>query len=310
MSATLDLVALGEAMIEFNQARRDDAHAYTQGFGGDTSNAAIAAARLGARVGYATRIGGDPFGRWLTELWQREGVDTRGVAVDADAPTGAYFVSHGPAGHEFSYARANSAATRMCPANLPVDVLRSTKLLHLSGISQAISPSACDAAFAAIDVARAAGAQIAYDTNLRHKLWPLARAAAVIRATIARADWVLPGLDDVRAIYGLDAPDALIDAMLADGARTVVLKMGADGALVAAGGTRVHVAPHRVATVDATGAGDCFDGAFLARVAAGDNAVAAARYANAAAALATTGYSAVAPLPRDAEVRALLRDAA
>ncbi|MBS0319713.1 MAG: sugar kinase [Proteobacteria bacterium] len=310
MSATLDLLAFGEAMIEFNQARRDDPHAYTQGFGGDTSNAAIAAARLGASVGYATRIGGDAFGRWLVGLWQAEGVDTRGVAVDADAPTGAYFVSHGAAGHEFSYLRSGSAATRMRPDNLPLDVLRATRVLHLSGISQAISPSACDAAFAAIDVARAAGARIAYDTNLRLKLWPLARASAVIRATIARADWLLPSLDDVRTIYGLDAPDALIDAMLADGARAIVLKMGADGAIVVADGARVRIEPHRVATVDATGAGDCFDGAFLARVAAGDAVVDAARYANAAAALATTGYSAVAPLPRDAAVRALLRRAA
>ncbi len=127
------------------------------------------------------------------------------MAVDADAPTGAYFVSHGPAGHEFSYLRSGSAATRMRPDNLPLDVLRATRV-HLSGISQAISPSACDAAFAAIDFARAAGARIAYDTNLRLKLWPLARAAAVIRATLARADWVLPGLDDVRAITASTRP--------------------------------------------------------------------------------------------------------
>lgn len=306
----LDVLALGEALIEFNQARRGDAHAYVQGFGGDTSNMAIAAARLGARAGYATRVGGDAFGRWLLALWAAEGVDARAVATDTDAATGAYFVSHGPAGHEFSYLRAGSAATRMRPDNLPLDALRATRVLHLSGISQAISATACDACFAAIDVARAAGAQIAYDTNLRLKLWPIARAAAVIRATLARCDWALPGLDDVRAIYGIDEPDALVDAILGDGAPTVVLKMGGDGVIVATGTTRVRLAAHLVNTVDATGAGDCFDGAFVARMCAGDSVVTAARYANAAAALATTGYSAVAPLPRDADVQALLEVAA
>jgi 2-dehydro-3-deoxygluconokinase len=308
--ATLDVLALGEALIEFNQTRRDDARVYVQGFGGDTSNMAIAAARLGARAGYATRVGGDAFGRWLLDLWAGEGVDSTSVAVDADATTGAYFVTHAAHGHEFSYQRAASAATRMRPDNLPVAALQGTRVLHLSAISQAISTSACDACFAAIDIARAAGARISYDTNLRLKLWPMARARAIIRATLAQCDWALPSLDDAGAIYGSRSPEALVDAMLSDGARSVILKMGAEGVLVASGDERMHVAAHRVATVDATGAGDCFDGAFVARICAGEGIVAAVRYANAAAALATTGFSAVAPLPRDPDVQALLQKAA
>jgi 2-dehydro-3-deoxygluconokinase len=302
----LDVLALGEALVEFNQARRDDARLYQQGFGGDTSNMAIAAARLGARAGYASRVGADAFGRWLLDLWASEGVDTQGVTLDAAAPTGAYFVSHSATGHEFSYLRAGSAATRLSPDNLPLAALRNTRVLHLSGISQAISASACDACFAAIDVARAAGAQVSYDTNLRLKLWPIERARAVIRATLARCDWALPGLDDVQALYGIDDPEALVAAMQADGAPTIILKLGARGVLVATGDERVHIGGHRVAAVDATGAGDCFDGAFVARICAGDSVVDAARYANAAAAVATTGFSAVAPLPRDAQVQALL----
>ena len=78
----LDIVALGEPMIEFNQAQANAPNAYLQGFGGDTSNMAIAAARLGARVGYVTRLGDDAFGRLFRELWTAEGVDIRGVATD------------------------------------------------------------------------------------------------------------------------------------------------------------------------------------------------------------------------------------
>jgi sugar/nucleoside kinase (ribokinase family) len=87
-----------------------------------------------------------------------EAVEMRGVAIDADAATGVYFVTHGAQGHEFSYLRAGSAASRMRPETLPLDVVRSARLLHVSGISQAISASACDTVFAAIDEASAAGA--------------------------------------------------------------------------------------------------------------------------------------------------------
>ena len=300
------IVAMGEAMVEFNAARADASDSYVRGFGGDTSNMAIAAARLGARAGYVSRVGNDAFGRELLRLWADEGVDTRGVATDPVAPTGVYFVTHGPGGHDFSYLRAGSAASRIEPATLPLDVIRGAGVLHVSGISQAISASACDAVFAAIEAAVAAGARISYDPNLRLKLWPLPRARAVIRATAAQCDWFLPSLDDVRTLSDLADPMAILDWCHGLGASVVALKCGRDGAIVSDGHRVERIAGHRVDAVDATGAGDCFDGAFVTRMLTGDEPIAAARYANAAAALATTGFGAVAPLPRDADVRALL----
>ncbi|MFO1314525.1 MAG: sugar kinase [Burkholderiales bacterium] len=301
-----DIVALGEALIEFNQARSPDPHAYLQGFGGDTSNMAIAAARLGARVGYVTRVGADRFGRMFVDLWRSEGVATDGVVLDAEAPTGVYFVAHGERGHEFSYLRAGSAASRMRPDTLPVPVLRAARLLHASGISQAISATACDAVFAAFDVAHAAGALVTYDPNVRVKLWPLPRARAIVVASMARCHWCLPSQDDADVLFEGMAPDAVVDAIHRAGAPGVVLKQGRDGCIVSDGTRRERIAAHRVASVDATGAGDCFDGAFATRLIAGDDPFAAARYANAAAALATTGYGAVAPLPGAADVVALV----
>src|SRR5438094_6611110 len=108
----LDIVALGEAMIEFNQTNAD-ARAYVQGFGGDTSNALIAAVRQGAKGGYITKLGDDELGGMLLELWKKENVDTQGVAIDPAASTGIYFVTHGRDGHAFSYLRAGSAASRI-----------------------------------------------------------------------------------------------------------------------------------------------------------------------------------------------------
>ena len=298
-----DLIALGEPMIEFNQLSDAGAGNWRMGHGGDTSNSAIAAARLGAKVGYLTALGADDFGDELMRLWQTEGVDCARVLRDPAAHTGVYFVAHGPTGHSFSYLRAGSAASRIRPEDLPADYIAGARMLHVSGISQAISASACDTVFAAIEIARRAGVQICYDTNLRLKLWPLARARAISAATVPLCDILLPSLEDAEALTGLSAPDAIIDHYLMAGAGLVVLKMGKAGAILATPDARDPVPGRPVQPVDATGAGDTFDGAFLARLLAGDPPLAAARFANAAAALSTTGVGAVAPMPTEAAVR-------
>lgn len=306
-----DVVALGEALVEFNQTRPGEPQ-YLQGFGGDTSNAVIAAARAGARTAYLTRLGSDAFGQALLDLWAREGVDTTAVERDAQHPTGIYFVTHGAAGHEFSYLRAGSAASRMAPAWLldaPTAVLQQCHILHVSGISLAVSASACDTAYEAMRVARAAGARVTFDPNLRLKLWPLARARACIAHAVSLCDIFLPGLDDMAALLGLHDANAIADWGHAQGAATVVVKLGADGVLLSSTDPAVprqRVPGRSVALVDATGAGDCFDGNLLARLALGDDLAAAVRYANTAASLAVQGFGAVAPLPTAEQVQALL----
>jgi 2-dehydro-3-deoxygluconokinase len=300
-----DVLALGEPMIEFNQTAPGRPE-FLQGFGGDTSNMAIAAARSGARSAYLTRLGDDDFGRMLQDLWRAEGVAIDGVGIDPQAHTAVYFVTHGASGHAFSYLRAGSAASRMRPQDVRLDLVRAARIVQASGISLAISASACDAVLHAFEAARAAGAAVALDSNLRLKLWPLARARATIGAAAAMSDYFFPSLDDAAALSGLDDPDAIVDWSHRLGARAVLLKLGPDGVIVSDGVRRERLAGHRVDAVDATGAGDCFCGACLARLAAGDDLVEAARYANAAAALSTTGWGAVAPLPRPDAVRALL----
>jgi 2-dehydro-3-deoxygluconokinase len=309
VSKRFDVVALGEGMVEFNQTDAGRTN-YLQGFGGDTSNAVIAAARAGARTAYLSRVGSDSFGRSLRELWEREGVATWAVEIDDEAPTGIYFVTHGPDGHEFSYRRAGSAASRMTPRWLlhgpGSQAVRQSKILHLSGISLAISASARDTAMAAMELARESGTRVSFDPNLRLKLWRLDQAREGIAAAMALTDVFLPSLDDVATLTGITDPDAVIDWGHAAGAGLVVLKLGSDGALASDGGRRERIAGHVAATVDATGAGDCFCGNLLARLAAGDSIFEAARYANAAAAVAVQGFGAVAPLPRPEQVKALL----
>ncbi len=303
-----ELLAIGEPMLEFSELPPEDdgRKIYLQGYGGDSSNAAVAAARQGARVGYITAVGQDAAGDAFLSLWQREAIDTAGVKRDPLRPTAVYFITHDAGGHRFFYLRKDSAAAHFGPGDLPTEAIAKARMLLASGISLAISASAADAVFAAIEIARRGGGRIAIDTNYRPALWPPARAAAVIHAAIAKADIALPSHDDATALTGLTEPDAILEFYLRLGPSIVVLKRGQEGAILAAGRERITLPGLAVRALDATGAGDVFAGAFLARLLQADSPADAARYATAAAALSTTGYGAVAPIPRPEAVRAEL----
>lgn len=303
------IVSLGEPLIEFNRPKEGDGRTWLQGFGGDSQNVAIAAARQGATAGYLTSVGQDWMGDAFLDLWKTEGVDASRVMRHPTAPTGVSFVTHGAAGHKFDYLRKNSAASLMTPETLAADYIAGAKFFHLSAIGQAISEGARLTCAAAIAAARKAGVKVSYDTNLRLRLWELDQARQVIDATIAQCDIALPSLDDSQQLTGLTAPDSIVDYYLGLGAPLVALKMGAEGSLIATKDRRTRVPSFKVEAVDATGAGDTFDGALLARLLAGDAPDVAARYANVAAALSTTGYGAVTAIPPADAVLAALKTA-
>ncbi|WP_112662725.1 sugar kinase [Microvirga flavescens] len=302
----LDILALGEPLMEFAETRRGDEKLYLPGFGGDVSNTAIAAARQGAKVAIFTALGDDAFGNDFLNLWGREGVDRSTVIRRKDGRTGVYFISYGEEGHVFSYARAGSAASLVTEAELPLAQIAASRVLHVSGISQAISTSCADAVFAAIRHAKANGTTVSYDTNLRLRLWPLDRARAVIHGAVALSDIARPSLDDAQQLTGLERPEDICTFYLALGCSIVVLTMGKAGTMVKTE-DHLEVVPARpVKAVDATGAGDTFGGAFLADWLAHGDPFKAAAYANAAAALSTLGQGAVAPMPRREDVARFL----
>jgi 2-dehydro-3-deoxygluconokinase len=301
-----DVIALGEAMVEFNQTVAGEPN-YLQGFGGDTSNAVIAAARAGARCAYVSAVGDDVFGKNLMDLWHTTGIDTALVAINSGASTGIYFVTHGEVGHEFSYRRAGSAAATMQLNDVQREACKQAKWLHYSGISQAISENARLQCQEAVRIARASGAQISFDSNLRLKLWSLEDAKQHMIPAIASCDLFLPSLDDVVQLSGLSDPQAILRWSHDLGAKHVALKMGSAGVIVSNGTQQSRIAPITVQAVDATGAGDCFAGNLLARLVVGDDLFKAAHYANAAAACSVQGFGAVAPLPFPTDVEKLLR---
>jgi len=299
LTEQLDLLCVGEPMVEFN-AQKDGRWIY--GFGGDVSNVAISAARQNAKVGILTRIGADSFGDDLLELWTEEGIETRYVERDVDAPTGVYFVRHGADGHIFEYRRAGSAASRMAPHSVTQSSIGSARCLHYSGISQAISATALAACETAVDVARECGCLVSYDPNLRLRLWSLERAREVVNRSVARCDFFLPGLDDACQLTGFKNPKDIVSYYLDLGAGLVALTLGPEGALIGDSSGLISIPPRQAKAVDASGAGDCFDGAFLARVLAGDTAVSAAHYAVTASSISVEGYGAIPPIPNAKEV--------
>ena len=307
MSNSPSIVSMGEPLIEFNRPKEGDGRTWLQGFGGDSQNVVIAASRQGGRSGYVTSLGQDWMGDAFLDLWKAEGLDASRVTRHPTAPTGVSFVTHSAAGHKFDYLRKNSAASLMTPDVLPADYIAGARFFHLSAIGQAISESARAAGDAAIAIARKGGAKVSYDTNLRLRLWDLDTARAKIHETVPLCDILLPSLDDSQQLTGLTDADAIADFYLGLGAPLVALKMGAEGSLIATQDSRDRLPPFKVTAVDATGAGDTFDGAFLSRLLEGDNPVAAGRYANVAAALSTMDYGAVTPIPRKEAVLEALR---
>ena len=298
-----DIVCMGEAMVEFTriESQKHDA-LYIRGLGGDTSNCAIAAARQGADVAYLSAVGKDQFGRIAMEKWSDEGIDVSHISIDPDAPTGIYFIEPAPEGRNFTYYRNDSAATKMTLSDASHNLLSKTAILHISAITQAISSAARGSAFNAIEIVKQSGGKVSYDTNLRLNLWGLEEARSVINETAAKADILLPSLDEAQTLTGLDNKEDVVEFYLKFEPDILVLKCGSEGAIVVCGGEKKFIPALEVSALDTSGAGDTFAGAFLARIVQGESPFEAARFAVVAAGISVQGYGAVTPIPNRKQV--------
>lgn len=316
--SNLDILALGEALIEFvrmedtsssnvqdQQNQTPNRPYYKQGFGGDTSNALIAATRQcktpGLRTGYISAVGDDPLGKELLKLWHQEGISIDHVKVAATDPTGVYFVQpDGSAamGKQFSYARRGSAASHYNTSHLPLDAIAQAKVLHTSALSCAISENMSDAVQAACEHARANNTLVSFDTNLRLNLWSLESAIATIEKLLPYIDIVFPSDDEAQQICGHTDRDAMIDYFLDFGCSMVILTCGTDGAIFASASERFNIAAADSNPVDSTAAGDSFAGAFLAHYLDTNDIRYAGRCAAITAALTVSNYGAIDAIPQ------------
>lgn len=286
-----ELVTLGETMVVLAATVLGPmrySETFRRAAGGAESNVAIGVVRLGHTAGWISRLGDDELGRYLLATIRGEGVDVSQVRLDPDAPTGLYLKDRPAAGDpSVLYYRRGSAASRLSPADLDPAYIRGARVLHLTGITPALSEGCRETVRAALGIAREAGVLVSFDPNFRRRLWPEAEAAPVFRELAARADLLLPGLAEGEIMTGLREPEAIARALLDLGPGTVVLKLGPEGALLAdAGGIR-HIPGFPMSPVDTVGAGDAFAAAFLAGVLEGIPRDEAVRWGCAAGALAT-----------------------
>ena len=311
-----DIVSLGECMVElFSEDPIARAGSFHKAYGGDTLNTLVAAARLGASTGYVTRVGDDPFAPFLLESWRAEGIDVSHARL-VEGFNGLYFISLLPGGErEFTYYRRGSAASTMTPADLDPAYIGGARVLHVSGISQAISPSCRDTVLAAVRLAREQGALVSYDPNLRRKLWfSLAEARAAMQEVLPFADIVLPSApEEMTELLEVSSAEEGVERLWAAGVGIVATKLGDNGCLLGYDGRLVAIPPLvPEAVVDATGAGDAFDGAFLHGLVDGLSPEEAARLAVVCAALSLRKRGAIDGLPCRDEAytawRALPRD--
>lgn len=260
--------------------------------GGAESNFAIALRRLGVDVAWASRLGSDPFGDFVVRTLGAEEIDLRWVTRDG-APTGVFFKWHEGGESRVLYRRAGSAASHLSPADVPDSALDGVALVHLTGITVALSATARETVLSVARRARERGCIVTFDPNYRPALWAAPRAAAeAMAAVLPHVDWYLCGRAEGELLLGASSPEQVIEAARAAGAGDAVVRVGAEGALVRQDGQPVLVPPLRVEeVVDEIGAGDGFAAGFAYSLLQGREPARCARAGNqvAAAALRGTG---------------------
>ncbi len=235
-ATTTDVVCLGESMVTFlpsQPGRLADVPSFGRGIGGAESNVACALAAAGHRAAWVGRVGADGFGDHLVETIASYGVDTSAVRRDPARPTGVYFrtaTDRGTDTHEVAYYRAGSAASAMSPENVPYEALFAGRVLHLSGITAALSPD-CLALLRELTAPRPGRPLVSFDVNHRPHLWRgCAEDASVLLELARRADLVFVGEDEAEEAWGIVGAEAIRAALPEPS--VLVVKRGSAGATV------------------------------------------------------------------------------
>ncbi|MFI5764023.1 sugar kinase [Streptomyces sp. NPDC051563] len=281
-ASTVDVTCLGESMVVLRPTTPGplrDVAAFTKGFGGAESNVACGVAGAGHRARWVGRVGADGFGEYLVREMAARGVDTAHVTRDQKRPTGIYFRTVGERATgapsepeqdlaEVAYYRESSAAATMSPDTVDTALLDATGILHLTGITAALSPDCLDL-LRVLTAPRPGRPRISFDVNYRMNLWPdTAEAGPVLLELARRSDLVFVGADEAEALWGTDGGTEAVRRLLPE-PEVLVVKQGAGGAAVfahTAPGGPDRVAHEPAPTVDivaSVGAGDAFAAGFL-----------------------------------------------
>jgi 2-dehydro-3-deoxygluconokinase len=262
------VVTIGETMMVFNgpaDAPISVHAALLTTFAGAESNVAIALARLGHAARYLSVFGDDAFGRTIVRGLRGEGVDVAGVQFSTEQPTGVMFKERWPGGEpSVFYYRSNSALAHANAGTFEATLWRAARVIYLTGITPALSPSCRELVRRVLEDARANQIPVWFDPNYRAKLWARPTARAVIAQYLPLIDTIVAGMEEGRMLSGREEPEAVAAELMRAGVKRVVLKTGGRGAVALDEGGAVSRNGFDVGrVVDPIGAGDAFAAGFL-----------------------------------------------
>jgi fructokinase len=315
-----DVLVAGETLIDCIPERSgplEDVASFERRPGGAPANVAVALARLEEPPLFWTRVGEDPFGRYLERTLTDHGLPDEFVERDADAKTSLAFVTHDETGdREFTFYRDDTADTRLEPGRIDDGTLADCEWVHAGGVTLS-SGSSRDATLDLLERAAAADCTVSFDPNLRPELWPDTETfASVVRDALASVDVCIATVEELEALgFAGETPTGIATAAVDRGlVHTVFVTRGDDGAIAVANDDAPWAADgadhsgFAVDTVDTTGAGDAFVGGTIAALRAGRPLEQTVTFANAVAATATTAPGAMTALPTRDAVAPLLEE--
>jgi 2-dehydro-3-deoxygluconokinase len=267
----MDVVTLGESMVVFNPDSSGPlryVNSFVKSLGGAETNLSIALARLGHTVGWISKIGNDEFGRFVLNSVRAEGVDVSRVTIDKERNTGILFKErYQNSNPNVYYYRKDSAASNLSASDADEEYIKNARILHVTGITPAISESACEAVFKAVEIAKNNNVTVSFDPNLRLKLWKIETARPILLELSKSADIVMPGIDEGELLLGTRDRDEIADYFLSQGSSIVATKLGKEGCYLCSKDERIFVPSYKVEKVeDTVGAGDGFAAGFLSGI--------------------------------------------
>ncbi len=306
MNEKLDIITIGESLIELSTNQNlTTASSLDKYYGGDTLTTAIAALRLGSKVGFISRIGMDCFRNYLLESWQEEGLDISHVKP-VQGVNGLYMVSKTEdcSSKEFSYYRKKTAATNLSIEDISIDYIQNASLLYATGITQSLSISAREAVKEAYKIAKENNVITAYDPNFTSKIWDKDEAREAFDEIIEYIDIVfLNAKYDSQVVIDSMSVDNTIKYLWDKGVSTVIVKSSVDkGYYVGYQGKREFIKFINEDVIDDTGAGDAFNGGVLHGIVSGMSVFKAVSLGSVVAGLQIKNFGAIKSIPSKEEV--------
>ena len=305
MTEKLDIISIGESLIELSSDKSltysDTIDKY---YGGDTLATAVAALRLGSKVGYISRVGMDHFKDFLLDSWQSEGLDISQVKL-VDGFNGLYFIARPEGGEkEFAYYRKKTAATNLSIDDISSDYIKSASIVYATGVTQSLSLSAKEAVKKAFTLAKEHKNLVAYDPNYSPKLWSKDEAKEAFYEIEENIDILFLNLkNDAQKLLEIMSIDKLIKYFWDKGISTIVVKSSADcGYYTGYQGEILFTEFWADRIVDTTSAGDAFNGGFLHAIASGLTPFEAVHIAAIVAGLQSQKIGAIKSIPFRKEV--------